>query len=1206
MSISSTTHGEEGLDSSTLASSISPDTKNSFAFPPNSQHIASVESSAPSALPGQVLVDSQQTNASAASPHPTHSYYSSIAHSGQHYSQQRQNIYSGGYQIYHGGTAQENNYVQHHDLQLRSLNHPGSNPAGPGSYQNRDYHNNSHQHYSQHHQHHQHLSHHQNHHSNKYPPQSHRNLQKSINSQSQGSSIYPSPNTSGPQAYNLPQPSLPFQQLPPPLPGAGAGPASATVVPVPVAVPSPGRPAIMNTVSNNASNGVPSLSANAPIFGTPDQMAMGPHSSYPLPYPPQPMTPFSNQPQQYYFGHFPYAQNPTSSGPTMYMNSHGNVSQMQYSQQSMSPPDSHYSTFTSPDPSLYSLHSVPGPAPPMVMVPNNQMQVTLQPAMMNRAPPVSPVQPISPIVSSNEYQGSAVPALVSSHSNRPLISGESSLVVPKSAKSILNPAAPQFTASGLYNVSQKIAHSVATPAIALPNIDRQSTDGSSDSDEIQTDTSNADSTTKSPTTDSCIILLEGNDLSISSEDSIITLERVASNASSAASSVSSVQPVAVQAPNRMPWFSDPSAPFPSRYGKDNRRLLRARIRQLSEMNGISIDEVLANSEKYQINRNVLDLTKAQRKILENTNVKRIGSRNKGRTAGSEQQSISEPATPLISVENEGSRAEVGPHVRSQTARSWADVVNSHSNIAGDKNISTDILKSSSALQNRTQTQKSALPPINRAGVSPVGSSGAVEPVSPSTASSVSGSSAQTSEATDIDEQQSSVFEPTPPTLLPRGLVNMGNMCFMNSILQILLYCVPFYSFIESMSKKLSHQFNSQTPILDSLILFMGEFNSGSRNQFSTDPELDNLISSPQKLFGEPFIPEFVYDALRGNALFANMRRGHQEDAEEFLGFLLDGLHEEFMAVAEQIQKKLDASGSSWSTEDLPLDFVESALEELNISRQRTNSTGQDENGATNGPVDGWLEVGRKQKVAVTRTTTVSNSPVTQIFGGQFRSVIRAAHQKPSVTIDPYQRLQLDISDHSIRTIEDALANIAQPEVISHYKSKQGDMVEANKQTLLEKLPRVLILHLKRFQFTMEEGSGYASVEKISKTIGYKRELEIPRECLSPHHGETGVKYQLFGVVYHHGKSTEGGHYTVDARYQAGNKWINFDDVNLKTVDVEAVETEYEEEPKKQRSEGERTAYLLFYERIHEDNDPASDATAGEMTASSASRNLSGN
>lgn len=56
-------------------------------------------------------------------------------------------------------------------------------------------------------------------------------------------------------------------------------------------------------------------------------------------------------------------------------------------------------------------------------------------------------------------------------------------------------------------------------------------------------------------------------------------------------------------------------------------------------------------------------------------------------------------------------------------------------------------------------------------------------------------------------------------------------------------------------------------------------------------------------YGEPFVPEYVYNALRGQKKFDTLR-GRQEDSEEFLCYLLDGLHEEMTAVLkEQLDKK---------------------------------------------------------------------------------------------------------------------------------------------------------------------------------------------------------------------------------------------------------------------------------------------------------------
>ncbi|KAK9312976.1 hypothetical protein V1524DRAFT_437473 [Lipomyces starkeyi] len=594
-----------------------------------------------------------------------------------------------------------------------------------------------------------------------------------------------------------------------------------------------------------------------------------------------------------------------------------------------------------------------------------------------------------------------------------------------------------------------------------------------------------------------------------------------------------------------PWFSDPSEPFPPRQGRRrNRANSRARLQQLGILYGKTIPELIELRETLGI--------KFEERIQKSRQPKTGGPREVygTRSLASHERpngARSFPSTPMKTP------AEHGDHLRAQSAKSWADIV---------KPVKPPVPVPS---QSGTRTTPAIRPsqPHTASTYSIL-----TEPASPSSASSLSATT-QTSDATELEPPVPASleedFEEKPPVLIPRGLVNTGNMCFMNSILQILLYCVPFYSFVDTLGKKLTHRFNSETPILDSLILFIQEFDPKVVSRFGNNA----AKASP---FGEPFIPEFVYDALRANTLFANTRRGHQEDAEEFLGFVLDGLHEEFLTAARQLQKTQVNSTNGVSGRS-HLNFVESAIADLKIEDDSFSG-------------DGWLEVGKKHKVVVTRTTSVALSPITKIFGGQFRSVIYAAHQKPSVTLDPYQHVQLDISDPQIYTIEDALANISQTEVISHYKSDKGDMVEATKQTFFEKLPKVLILHLKRFHFAVEEGSGFPCIQKISKTIGYKRDLQIPPECISPQQQGVTANYKLFGVVYHHGKSTEGGHYTVDLHYKHSDTWINLDDVSIKEIQPEDVETVYEDESAMRRrivmggsgDLDERTAYLLFYER----------------------------
>ncbi|KAJ3195395.1 hypothetical protein HK101_000362 [Irineochytrium annulatum] len=121
-------------------------------------------------------------------------------------------------------------------------------------------------------------------------------------------------------------------------------------------------------------------------------------------------------------------------------------------------------------------------------------------------------------------------------------------------------------------------------------------------------------------------------------------------------------------------------------------------------------------------------------------------------------------------------------------------------------------------------------------------------------------------------------------IYPRGLINNGNMCFMNAILQPLVHCVPFYNLFKKMGQQVPHNFQIKTPLVDALIAFLNEFKEVSMS--------DEVVS--QKYSEEDaFEPDYVYEALR-SLKKVNSVKGRQEDAEEFLGFLLDGLHEELL------------------------------------------------------------------------------------------------------------------------------------------------------------------------------------------------------------------------------------------------------------------------------------------------------------------------
>lgn len=377
------------------------------------------------------------------------------------------------------------------------------------------------------------------------------------------------------------------------------------------------------------------------------------------------------------------------------------------------------------------------------------------------------------------------------------------------------------------------------------------------------------------------------------------------------------------------------------------------------------------------------------------------------------------------------------------------------------------------------------------------------------------------------------------------------MCFANSVLQVLAYCAPFHNLFSELSKLLPPKTTgSKIPLVDATIEFLSESRQDAKGKGKEkDSSLGELQSSNDDLHS--FLPTYVYDALKEKKQFDHMRGGHQEDAEEFLGFYLDTLEEELMSIVHSI------SPSS-----------------------KPNSKPVEEKEEQDQGEDGWLEVGKRNRSVITRTIKSVESPITRIFGGKFRSTLKAPQQKDSVVVEDWRALRLDIQRDQIHTLHDALTFISHPQPVQltlPHPSRPGQTttVEASQQILVEALPPILVLHMKRFCYEKDGG-----VVKVGKRIVFSEGLEVPSEILIPAMRKPQIRYKLFGVVYHHGISASGGHYTLDVvhptRFSGTTSrqgWIRIDDELISDLMPEDVfNTE-------DRGEGEKSAYLLLYRRV---------------------------
>ncbi|XP_053066858.1 ubiquitin carboxyl-terminal hydrolase 10 isoform X7 [Acinonyx jubatus] len=387
----------------------------------------------------------------------------------------------------------------------------------------------------------------------------------------------------------------------------------------------------------------------------------------------------------------------------------------------------------------------------------------------------------------------------------------------------------------------------------------------------------------------------------------------------------------------------------------------------------------------------------------------------------------------------------------------------------------------------------------------------------------------------------------PVSLQPRGLINKGNWCYINATLQALVACPPMYHLMKfiPLYSKVQRPCTS-TPMIDSFVRLMNEFTNMPVPPKPRQALGDKIVRDIRP--GAAFEPTYIYRLL--TVIKSSLsEKGRQEDAEEYLGFILNGLHEEML----NLKKLLSPNNQKLTVSNGP-------------RSPSVHEDEQDEPGE--GSEDEWEQVGPRSKTSVTRQAEFVQTPITGIFGGHIRSVVYQQSSRESATLQPFFTLQLDIQSDKIRTVQDALESLVARESVQGYTTKTKQEVEISRRVTLEKLPPVLVLHLKRFVYEKTGGC-----QKLVKSVEYPVDLEISKELLSPGVKNKNFKchrtYRLFAVVYHHGSSATGGHYTTDV-FQIGlNGWLRIDDQTVKVVNQYQVV----------KPTAERTAYLLYYRRV---------------------------
>ncbi|XP_050675116.1 ubiquitin carboxyl-terminal hydrolase 10-like isoform X2 [Leptidea sinapis] len=372
----------------------------------------------------------------------------------------------------------------------------------------------------------------------------------------------------------------------------------------------------------------------------------------------------------------------------------------------------------------------------------------------------------------------------------------------------------------------------------------------------------------------------------------------------------------------------------------------------------------------------------------------------------------------------------------------------------------------------------------------------------------------------------------PVSLLPRGLTNRSNYCYVNAILQALIACPPFYNMLKALPYQ-TRRGKSSTPVIDSMVELCYEFSPlTATTRRGRGDTTNSTVSVPA---GPPLDGSTGLRVLRALRPFPGSQEGRQEDAEEFLGCLLNSLNDEMLELIKLV-----------APDEQPKDSKDGKQNGVVAPEQAPVEDDEDD--------DEWKVMGPRNRGAVERRWSARRTPLADIFRGRTRlRLSRAPHTAGSDAVQPFFTLQLDIERSN--TVKDALELLAGKETLE-------GVSDAWQQLSLEHLPVVLLLHLKCFQLNSE---GHTA--KIVKNIDFPIDLKIDTKIMSSKCTSKQKWYKLFAVVYHEGVEAVKGHYLTDTYHgQAG--WIRYDDSTVTQVtDAQVL-----------KPKPPRMPYLLMYRR----------------------------
>ncbi|CAB3401346.1 unnamed protein product [Caenorhabditis bovis] len=361
-----------------------------------------------------------------------------------------------------------------------------------------------------------------------------------------------------------------------------------------------------------------------------------------------------------------------------------------------------------------------------------------------------------------------------------------------------------------------------------------------------------------------------------------------------------------------------------------------------------------------------------------------------------------------------------------------------------------------------------------------------------------------------------------------GLVNFGNTCYCNSVIQALYFCRPFREKILQYKQQLKKS------------------GANKENLVTCLADLFHNIATQKRRVGTIAPKRFITKLKKENELFDNYM---QQDAHEFLNYLLNTISETLME-EKNAEKDRQQKHGTIKKGQITVNLAPSSAAQNNEK----------------------CDDGRKNE-----TTWIH-----EIFQGTLINETRClCCETVSSKDEDFLDLSVDVEQNT--SITHCLRVFSETETLcgdqKYFCETCSSKQEAQKRMRIKKPPQLLALHLKRFKYV----DSLNRHTKLSYRVLFPLELRLFNVSDDATNGDR--LYDLVAAVVHCGATPNRGHYITLVK--SNSFWLLFDDDIVEKLEISSMEEfsgmspdsgNLQQPPtQSQQQKNSESAYILFYQ-----------------------------